>query len=180
MAALLLVAAYIVWSRPRHDLARRIESLDNAQPKIDEVRLFVDDFYVRLVKWSQARHKTENEANEALIEIRTSHTSQMRSIVREVGGPHLALYDTTICNLDELQYLPSTAELASTVSDERFVRPASAEDPDLNELKRKALRSAFFYYDHAKAVLSTCSSNVQTRRRDLEIERLEFGREGLK
>ena len=77
-----------------------------------------------------------------------------------------------------MDYSPTAEDLASTVTDERYIRPSRTENSDLYELKRNALRSAYFYMDHARNALSKCIADLKMRQQDLEIERLEFGREG--
>lgn len=169
-AALSIAALYALWPRTQNDLDSRIQRLKQAQSAISELHLYVDSSYQAIRQWSQAPHKNRNVAIADLAEIQ-----EAPSAVREATANFSKRYGQALCNLEDMEYSPTSKELASTVSDESFVRPTEAEDFDLNELKRKKLRSAYFYFEHARVVLSRCAAGLKTRQQDLEIERLERG-----
>jgi hypothetical protein len=167
-AALSIAALYALWPRSQNDLASRIQRLKQAQSAVSELHLYVDSSYQAIRQWSETPHKNRNVAVADLAEI-----EEAPSAMQEATANFAKRYGQAMCNLEDLEYSPTPKELASTVSDERFVRPSAAEDFDLNELKRKELRSAYFYFEHARTVLSKCVASLKTREQDLEIERLE-------
>ena len=175
VAILAITALYGLRPKPQNDIASRIRSLERARSTITELQRHVDSSYRQTVRWSQFPHKNRNVAIRDLRDIEETPTS-----VRETTANYSKRYGTTICNVERAtEYSPNAEELASTVSDERFIRPSRAENFGLNQLKRNELRSAYFYMDHARHALAECLADLKMRQQNLEIERLEFGREGM-
>jgi hypothetical protein len=175
VATLSVTAWYVLRPKPQNDIASQIRSVEQARSTIAKLQLYVESSYREVAQWSRYPHKDRNAAIRDLKGI-----EETPSVAREMTANYSKRYGTTICDpKKEMEYSPTAEELASTVSDERYIRPSRAENIGLNELKRNELRAAYFHMDHARNALSKCLADLKTWQQDLEIERLEFGREGM-